>query len=86
MSAGAMMIAIPPQYAVSRGGRHHQGPERHSLGTRARGERKRHFGGWPFGARGSFVSTVGRDRAIIWESIRNQEPEDQRQDQMNLWR
>jgi putative transposase len=32
------------------------------------------------------VSTVGRDEAVIRNYIRNQEEEDQRLDQMNLWR
>lgn len=39
-----------------------------------------------FWARGYFVSTVGRDEATIREYIRNQEQEDQRIDQMNLWK
>lgn len=33
-----------------------------------------------------FVSTVGRDEEMIREYIRNQGKEDQRLDQMNLWR
>jgi putative transposase len=32
------------------------------------------------------VSTVGRDEAVIREYIRNQEAEDKRLDQMNMWR
>jgi putative transposase len=39
-----------------------------------------------FWARGYWASTVGRDEAVIREYIRNQEPEDQRLDQMGLWR
>ena len=42
--------------------------------------------GQPFWARGYFVSTVGRDEALIRESIRYQEQEDQRLDQLNFWR
>jgi putative transposase len=42
--------------------------------------------GQHFWARGYFVSTVGRDEAVIREYIRNQEQEDSRLDQMNLWR
>jgi len=38
------------------------------------------------GAWGYFVSTVGRDEAVIREYIRNQEREDSRLEQMNLWR
>ena len=54
--------------------------------ARVYGERKRNFVGQNFWARGYFVSTVGRDEAVIREYIRNQEKEDQRLDQMNLWR
>jgi len=32
------------------------------------------------------VSTVGRDEAVIRKYIRNQEQEDQRLDQLNLWK
>ena len=49
-------------------------------------ERKRNFVGQHFWARGYFVSTVGRDEAMIREYIRNQEEQDKRLDQMRLWR
>ena len=49
------------------------------------GERKRNFVGQHFWARGFFVNTIGRDEAIR-AYIRNQEKEDQRLEQMNLWR
>ena len=35
---------------------------------------------------GTFVNTVGRDEEAIRAYIRNQEKEDQRLEQMNLWR
>ena len=35
---------------------------------------------------GFLVSTVGRDEAVIREYIRNQEVEDERLDQLNLWK
>jgi len=50
------------------------------------GERKGNFGRQHFWARGYFVSTVGRNEAIIREYIRNQEQEDQCLEQLNLWR
>ena len=50
------------------------------------GERKRNFVGQHFWARGYFVSTVGRDEAVIREYIKNQEKEDERLDQLGLWR
>ena len=42
--------------------------------------------GQHFWARGFFVNTVGRDEEAIRAYIRNQEKEDQRLEQMNLWR
>ena len=53
--------------------------------ARVYGERNRNFG-QHFWARGYYVSTVGRDETVIREYIRNQEQEDKRLDQMNLWR
>jgi putative transposase len=50
---------------------------------RVYGERKRNFVGQHFWARGYFVSTVGRDEAVIREYIQKQEQEDLRLDQMN---
>jgi hypothetical protein len=47
-------------------------------------EKKRHFVGQDFWARGYFVPTVGRDEAMMREYIRNQEPEDKRMDQKTL--
>ena len=49
-------------------------------------ERRRNFVGQHFWARGYFVSTVGRDEQVIREYIRNQELEDARLEQLNLWR
>jgi hypothetical protein len=54
--------------------------------ARVYGEKKRNFVGQHFWARGYFVSTVGRDEAVIREYIKNQEQEDGRLDQMNMWR
>jgi putative transposase len=54
--------------------------------ARVYGERKRNFVGQQFWARGYFVSTIGRDDAVIREYIRNQEKEDARLEQLNLWR
>ena len=53
--------------------------------ARTYGERKRNFAGQHFWARGYFVSTVGRDEAMIRGYIRHQEQEDQRLDQSNIW-
>ena len=80
-----MMISIPPKYAVSQVVGFIKGKSAIHL-ARTYGERKRNFAGQHFWARGYFVSTVGRDEAAIREYIKNQEQEDKRLDQLNLWR
>ena len=80
-----MLIAIPPKYAVSQVVGFIKGKSAIHL-ARTYGERKRNFVGQSFWARGYFVSTVGRDEGVIREYIKNQEQEDQRLDQLNLWR
>ena len=80
-----MMISIPPKYAVSQVVGFIKGKSAIHL-ARTYGERKRNFVGQSFWARGFFVSTVGRDEEVIREYIKNQEQEDKRLDQLNLWR
>ena len=80
-----MMISIPPKYAVSQVVGYIKGKSAIHL-ARVYGERKRNFVGQHFWAREYFVSTVGRDEAVIREYIRNQEREDRRMDQMDLLR
>jgi putative transposase len=80
-----MMIAIPPKYAVSQVIGYIKGKSAIHL-ARVYGERKRNFVGQHFWARGFWVSTVGRDEAVIREYIRRQEEEDKQLDQLNLWR
>ena len=80
-----MMLSIPPKYSVSQVVGFIKGKSAIHL-ARVYGERKRNFVGQHFWARGYFVSTVGRDEAVIREYIRNQEKEDERLDQLGLWR
>ena len=80
-----MMISIPPKYAVSQVVGFIKGKSAIHL-ARTYGERKRNFVGQHFWARGYFVLSVGRDEAAIREYIKNQEQEDKRLDQLNLWR
>ena len=80
-----MMISIPPKYAVSQVVGFIKGKSAIHL-ARTCGEQRRNFVGQSFWARGYFVSTVGRDEEVIRNYIRNQEQEDQRLEQMNLWR
>jgi putative transposase len=78
-----MMIAIPPKYAVSQVVGYIKGKSAIHI-ARTYGERKRNFVGQHFWARGYFVSTVGRDEAVIRDYIRHQEAEDRRIEQLNL--
>ena len=80
-----MMISIPPKYAVSQVVGYIKGKSAIHL-ARVYGERKQNFVGQHFWARGYMVSTVGRDETVIREYIRNQEEEDKRLDQLNLWK
>jgi putative transposase len=80
-----MLLSIPPKYAVSNVVGYIKGKSAIHL-ARTYGERKRNFVGQSFWARGYFVSTVGRDEKAIREYIQNQEKEDQRLEQLNLWK
>ena len=80
-----MMISIPPKYAVSRVIGYIKGKSAIHM-ARVYGERKRNFTGQHFWARGYFVSTVGRNEEAIRKYIRQQEKEDARLEQLNLWR
>ena len=80
-----MMLSIPPKYAVSQVVGFIKGKSAIHL-ARVYGERKRNFVGQHFWARGYFVSTVGRDEAVIREYIQNQEKEDERLERLGLWR
>ncbi len=80
-----MLVSIPPKYAVSQVVGFIKGKSAIHL-ARVYGERKRSFVGQHFWARGYFVSTVGRDESVVREYIRAQEKEDERLDQLGLWR
>ena len=80
-----MLLSIPPKYAVSQAVGYIKGKSAIHL-ARVYAERKRNFVGQHFWARGFFVNTVGRDEDAIRAYIRNQEKEDQRLEQLNLWR
>jgi putative transposase len=79
-----MLIKIPPKYAMSQVVGYIKGKSAIHL-ARVYAENRRNFVGQHFWARGYFVSTVGRDEAVIREYIRNQEKEDKRLEQLNLW-
>jgi putative transposase len=79
-----MLLSIPPKYSVSQVIGFIKGKSAIHL-ARVYGERKRNFVGQHFWARGFFVSTVGRDEAVIREYIKKQEKEDEQLDQLALW-
>ncbi len=78
-----MMISIPPKYSVSQVIGYMKGKSAIHIAREFAG-RKRNFVGQHFWARGYFVSTVGRDEAVIREYIRHQEQDDRRQEQLRL--
>jgi len=78
-----MLISIPPKYAVANVVGFIKGKSAIHI-ARTFMDRRRNFVGQHFWARGYFVSTVGRDEAVIRKYIREQEAEDKRVDQLNL--
>jgi putative transposase len=80
-----ILISIPPKCAVSQVVGYIKGKSAIHL-ARTYGERKQNYVDQHFWARGYLVSTVGRDEAVIRDYIRNHEVEDERLDQLNLWK
>jgi putative transposase len=78
-----MLLSIPPKYAVAQVVGYIKGKSAIHI-ARTYSERKRNFVGQHFWARGYFVTTVGRDEAMIRDYIRGQEKEDRRIDQLKL--
>ena len=79
-----MMIMIPPKYSVSQVVGYIKGKSAIHIARTYLGHPK-NFVGQHFWARGYFVSTVGRDEAVVREYIKNQEAEDRRLEQLKLW-
>lgn len=80
-----MLLSVPPKYSVAAIVGFIKGKSAIHIARTYIGVR-RNFVGQHFWARGYFVSTVGRDEAMIREYIQNQEAEDKRIDQMKLFR
>jgi putative transposase len=80
-----MLISIPPKYSVSQVVGYIKGKSVIHL-ARVYSERKRNFAGQSFWARAYFVSSVGRDEEVIRNYIQHQEQEDERLDQLALWK
>ena len=79
-----MLLSIPPKYAVAQVGGYLKGKSAIHI-ARTYGGRGRNFVGEHFWARGYFVSTVGRDEEEIRRYIQEQEAEDKRLEQLQLF-
>jgi putative transposase len=80
-----MLISIPPKYAVSQVVGYMKGKSAIHIARNYLGQKK-NYTGMHFWARGYFVSTVGTDEEIVRAYIRKQEKEDQRVDQLSLFK
>ena len=78
-----MLLMIPPKHAVSQVLGFIKGKRAIHI-ARVYAGRRRNFVGQHFGARGYWVSTVGKNEAAVREYIQNQEKEDQRLEQLEL--
>jgi putative transposase len=80
-----MLIEIPPKYAVSGVVGYIKGKSAIAIARTYLGKRQ-NFTGQNFWARGYYVSTVGRDEQAIRKYIQEQEAEDKRQEQLELFK
>jgi putative transposase len=80
-----MLIAIPPKYAVSKVIGYIKGKSAIHIARTYFGQRK-NYGGMSFWDRGYFVSTVGADEEVVRTYIRDQEKEDNRVEQLTLFK
>ena len=80
-----MLISIPPKYAVSQVVGYMKGKSAIHIARTYLGQRK-NYSGMSFWARGYFVSTVGADEEVVRAYIREQEQEDHRVEQLQLFR
>ena len=80
-----MLLLIPPKYSVAQVVGYMKGKSAIYIARNYLGQKK-NYNGMHFWARGYFVSTVGADEAMVRAYIRNQEQEDQRVEQLNLFK
>ena len=80
-----MLISIPPKHAVSQVVGYIKGKSAIHIARNYLGRRS-NFTGQHFWARGYWCSTVGKDEVAVREYIRNQEKEDRRLEQLNIFR
>ena len=80
-----MLISIPPKYAVSQVVGYMKGKSAIHIARTYLGQRK-NYSGMSFWARGYFVSTVGADEVVVRAYMREQEQEDHRVEQLQLFK
>jgi putative transposase len=80
-----MLVSIPPKYSVAQVVGFIKGKSAIHIARNFSGH-KRNFTGQSVWARGYYVSTVGKDERAVAEYIRQQEAEDRRLDQLNMFR
>jgi putative transposase len=79
-----MCVSVPPKYALSNVIGYIKGKSAISIARNFAGKR-RNFTGENFWARGYYVSTVGLDEESVRKYIQQQEEEDKRLEQINLY-
>jgi len=79
-----MLISIPPKYAVAQVIGFLKGKSAIHI-ARTYGGRRKNATGQHFWARGYYVSTTGRDEETIRRYIQQQEEEDHRLDQLDMF-
>ena len=80
-----MLISIPPKYSVAQVVGYMKGKSAIHIARTYLGQRK-NYDGMHFWARGYFVSTVGSDEEVVRVYIKKQEKEDQRIEQISLFK
>lgn len=80
-----VLISIPPKYSVAQIIGYIKGKSAIHIARTYMGQRK-NYTGMSFWARGYFVSTVGTDEEIVRAYIQNQEKEDQRIEQLTIFK
>ena len=80
-----MLISIPPKYSVAQVVGYLKGKSAIHIARTYLGQRK-NYNGMSFWARGYFVSTVGADEEVVRKYIKDQGNEDQRIEQLSLFK
>ena len=80
-----MLVSVPPKYSVAQVVGFIKGKSAIHVARTYTGRRK-NFTGQHFWARGYFVSTVGLDEEMVRSYIKNQEREDKRLDQLQMFK